>query len=204
MPRSCAGARRPRSVAVHAALIALGMTWYTQRPPPGVTLPAIMVDMAPVDVRRRSRRRWISRRDLTCSRPTPRRRKPPKQEAVGSRSRRPRRRKSPTSKLRPSRRRADAAESRSRPKSFPTAEAGAGKAEGGSCRSEEADRGAAGAAHHGRAPGRTPGAGAPPPSVPALQRRRSRPTISSSPRICSASSNIRPAPRRPASRASRE
>ncbi len=34
-------------VAAHAALIALGMAWYTQRPPPGVTLPTIMVDMAP-------------------------------------------------------------------------------------------------------------------------------------------------------------
>lgn len=35
-------------VAVHAALIALAMNWYTQRPVPGVSLPAIMVDMAPV------------------------------------------------------------------------------------------------------------------------------------------------------------
>lgn len=35
-------------VAAHAALIALGMAWYTQRPPPGVTMPTIMVDMAPV------------------------------------------------------------------------------------------------------------------------------------------------------------
>ena len=26
-------------VAAHAALIALGMAWYTQRPPPGVTMP---------------------------------------------------------------------------------------------------------------------------------------------------------------------
>ena len=34
-------------VAAHAALIALGMAWYTQRPPPGVTMPTIMVDMAP-------------------------------------------------------------------------------------------------------------------------------------------------------------
>jgi periplasmic protein TonB len=32
----------------HAALIALGLSWYTQRPLPGVTIPAIMVDMAPV------------------------------------------------------------------------------------------------------------------------------------------------------------
>jgi len=36
-------------VAVHAALIALALNWYTeQRPPPGVSLPAIMVDMSPV------------------------------------------------------------------------------------------------------------------------------------------------------------
>jgi protein TonB len=34
-------------VTVHAALIALAMAWYTQRPPPGVTTPTIMVDMAP-------------------------------------------------------------------------------------------------------------------------------------------------------------
>ncbi len=34
--------------AAHAALIALGLTWYTERPSPGVTVPAIMVDMAPV------------------------------------------------------------------------------------------------------------------------------------------------------------
>jgi protein TonB len=33
--------------AAHAGLIALGLAWYTQRPPPGVTMPAIMVDMAP-------------------------------------------------------------------------------------------------------------------------------------------------------------
>ncbi len=35
-------------VAAHAALIALAMTWITQRPSPGVSLPVIMVDMAPV------------------------------------------------------------------------------------------------------------------------------------------------------------
>jgi len=35
-------------VAAHAALIALFMNWYTQRPTPGINLPAIMVDMAPV------------------------------------------------------------------------------------------------------------------------------------------------------------
>jgi protein TonB len=33
-------------LAAHAALIALGMNWY-RAPPPGATLPAIMVDMAP-------------------------------------------------------------------------------------------------------------------------------------------------------------
>lgn len=35
-------------VAAHAALIALAMNWTTQRPSPGVSLPVIMVDMAPV------------------------------------------------------------------------------------------------------------------------------------------------------------
>ena len=35
-------------LAAHAALIAFAMNWYTQRPVPGVSLPAIMVDMAPV------------------------------------------------------------------------------------------------------------------------------------------------------------
>lgn len=35
-------------LALHAALIALGFAWYTQPPPPGVSLPVIMVDMAPV------------------------------------------------------------------------------------------------------------------------------------------------------------
>jgi protein TonB len=34
-------------VAIHAALIALGVTWYTHSPPPGVALPTIMVDLAP-------------------------------------------------------------------------------------------------------------------------------------------------------------
>ena len=35
-------------VTAHAALIALVLNWYTQRPAPGVSMPAIMVDMAPV------------------------------------------------------------------------------------------------------------------------------------------------------------
>jgi periplasmic protein TonB len=34
--------------ALHMALIALGMAWTTQPPAPGVVLPAIMVDLAPV------------------------------------------------------------------------------------------------------------------------------------------------------------
>src|SRR5258705_12268083 len=33
--------------AAHAALMSLAINWYTQRPVPGVSLPAIMVDMAP-------------------------------------------------------------------------------------------------------------------------------------------------------------
>jgi protein TonB len=35
-------------LAAHAALIAIGMNWSRQPPEPGVTLPAIMVDMSPV------------------------------------------------------------------------------------------------------------------------------------------------------------
>lgn len=35
-------------VATHAALIALTMNWYTQRLTPGATMPAVMVDLAPV------------------------------------------------------------------------------------------------------------------------------------------------------------
>ena len=35
-------------LAAHAALIVLAMGWTTQRPSPGVSLPVIMVDMAPV------------------------------------------------------------------------------------------------------------------------------------------------------------
>jgi protein TonB len=42
------GASAAAIVVAHAALIALALNWYTQRPVPGVSLPAIMVDMAPV------------------------------------------------------------------------------------------------------------------------------------------------------------
>jgi periplasmic protein TonB len=35
-------------VAAHAALIALAMNWYTQRPEPGAAMPAIMIDLAPI------------------------------------------------------------------------------------------------------------------------------------------------------------
>ena len=41
------GASAAAIVALHAALLALGLAWYTQHPPPGITMPAIMVDMAP-------------------------------------------------------------------------------------------------------------------------------------------------------------
>src|ERR1700710_258115 len=34
-------------VALHAALIALGVAWYTRSPPAGVALPTIMVGLAP-------------------------------------------------------------------------------------------------------------------------------------------------------------
>jgi periplasmic protein TonB len=42
------GASACAIAAAHVALIALAANWYTQRPVPGVSLPAIMVDMAPV------------------------------------------------------------------------------------------------------------------------------------------------------------
>jgi len=42
------GASATAIVVAHAALIAFALNWYTQRPVPGVSLPAIMVDMAPV------------------------------------------------------------------------------------------------------------------------------------------------------------
>ena len=35
-------------VAIHAALIALGTAWYRQSPPPGIALPTIMIDLAPI------------------------------------------------------------------------------------------------------------------------------------------------------------
>jgi protein TonB len=41
------GASAAAIVALHAALLALGLALYTQHPLPGVTMPAIMVDMAP-------------------------------------------------------------------------------------------------------------------------------------------------------------
>jgi periplasmic protein TonB len=41
------GASAAAIVALHAALLALGLAWYTQHPLPGITMPAIMVDMAP-------------------------------------------------------------------------------------------------------------------------------------------------------------
>lgn len=42
------GASATAIIVAHAALIALALNWSTQRPMPGVSLPAIMVDMAPV------------------------------------------------------------------------------------------------------------------------------------------------------------
>jgi periplasmic protein TonB len=42
------GAAAAAILAAHAALVAIGMNWATQRPVPGVSLPVIMVDMSPV------------------------------------------------------------------------------------------------------------------------------------------------------------
>jgi protein TonB len=41
------GASAAAIVALHTALLALGLAWYTQHPLPGITMPAIVVDMAP-------------------------------------------------------------------------------------------------------------------------------------------------------------
>jgi periplasmic protein TonB len=41
------GASAAAIAAIHAGLIALGLAWYAQRPPPGATMSAIMVDLAP-------------------------------------------------------------------------------------------------------------------------------------------------------------
>jgi periplasmic protein TonB len=42
------GASAMAIVAAHAALIALAINWQTQRPEPGVSMPAIMIDLAPI------------------------------------------------------------------------------------------------------------------------------------------------------------
>jgi protein TonB len=42
------GASAMAIAAAHAMLIALAMNWQTQRPAPGVSMPAIMIDLAPV------------------------------------------------------------------------------------------------------------------------------------------------------------
>ena len=69
------GASAAAILAAHAALIAIGMNWYTQRPEPGVTLPAIMVDMAPVSAAPQSTQ--LERApDQLWSRPMPRRPSP--------------------------------------------------------------------------------------------------------------------------------
>ena len=41
------GASAAAIVALHAALLALGLAWHTQHPPPGITMPSRSVDMAP-------------------------------------------------------------------------------------------------------------------------------------------------------------
>jgi protein TonB len=92
---------------LHAALIALGMAWYTHAPPPGVALPTIMIDLA---TRRRHRRpacsRWIFRPGPEM-READRRRQPNlnlrNRRRFRSNSRRRRRRKIPSSKRRLSR-----------------------------------------------------------------------------------------------------
>ena len=91
-------------VAAHAALIALAMNWYTQRPVPGVSLPAIMVDMAPVSSAPQPTPMDLApgpvMQQADASPPEP----ASSGSRAGSRSRRPRRRRSRRSSRRRSRR----------------------------------------------------------------------------------------------------
>ena len=123
----------------------------------------------------------------------------------GADSRRRRRRKSLSSKRRLSRRRSRRRRSPNRPRSFPILRSRyRRKAEAGSHRGQKAERrppaprtsAAPKAERQAPASIRVVRAGA-------TSRRRLRPIISSSPRICSASSNIRPARKPPANRAPR-
>ncbi len=196
------GASATAIVVAHAALIALALNWYTQRPVPGVSLPAIMVDMAPVSSAPQPTQVDLApgpvMQQADASPP-----EPAAAEAVQEADR-----ADAAAGEAGSRRpagaedRADAAEAgagqgRAREKAV------AGKAESGSRGREEADRRAACAANDGLAQGRAPGAG---------RVRRQRRRIGGGPcllpadgrrRICNASSNTRPPPSPRASRAPR-
>ena len=144
-------------VAAHAALIALAMNWYTQRPVPGVSLPAIMVDMAPVSSAPQSTQLDLAPGPVDAA---------GRCLAAGARGRGSRAggdRADPAAGEAGGRRAAGAeggneAGDRAR-QAGPGSQADAGQAEGGPPGREEADRGAACAANDGLAQGRAPGAG---------------------------------------------
>ena len=149
-------------VAAHAALIALGMAWYTQRPPPGVSIPTIMIDMAPATASPQPTPMDIApgpeMQEADASPPVEQA-KPetvPEQLEATPPQLTPEVVAPPEAEAGP-----DAAETRAGQDRPGTSEAGtgAGEAEAGSQGSQEADRGPAGAAHHRAAPGRTAGAG---------------------------------------------
>ena len=186
-------------VAAHVAAIVLAMNWYTQRPVPGINLPAIMVDMAPVTSSPQPTPMDLApgpvmqQADASPPEPaqaeiveeqiapTPPQEKPdvvapPEQKTQPTPPKPEPAKIVPDQKPVPVKPKVVRAEAK-RPTEAPPAP-----------RTTAAPR----------AERQAPAASA----VSAGARpRRSRPTSNSSPRICSASSNIRRAPRRPASRA---
>ena len=134
------------------------MNWYTQRPVPGVSLPAIMVDMAPVSAAPQPTQMDLApgpvMQQADASPP-----EPASAEAVQEQiaptppQEKPEVVAPPEQKPEPTPPKPEPA------KAVPESEADAGKAESGSRGRQEADRRAAGAAHDRLAQGRTPGAG---------------------------------------------
>jgi periplasmic protein TonB len=69
-------------VALHAAVIAFGMAWYTHSPPPGVALPTIMIDLAPASAPSVQPLDLPPGPEMREADPPPPPPEPPKQEAV--------------------------------------------------------------------------------------------------------------------------
>ena len=176
------------------------MKWYTQRPVPGVSLPAIMVDMAPASASPQPTPMDLAPGPVMQQADA----SPPEPAIAGSRA--GANRTDPAAGEARSRgaagaeARADAA--KPEPAKIVPEKAGAGETEAGSQGRQEADGGPACAAHDGGAAGRTPGAGGVRASAGA-----SAAAVASYNQmvaaICSASSNIRRLQRPPASRARR-